>query len=451
MVRRIALLLTLATAAACSSASAPSPPSPRGIDRLEHLIFVVQENRSFDHYFGTYPGADGIPDDVCIPNPAAGNCARPFHDADLLDTGGPHTQAASRLDVNGGKMDGFVKSLLLHGEDACASAPEDPACRKVLGPDGQPEIMGYKTRAEIPNYWAYADNYVLLDRLFAPVDSYTLPSHLYLVSAWSAICSDHADPMSCRSSVGERDEFLELPKGPDDTPYAWTDITYLLHRNDVSWAYYISPHGTCHAEKDCSKHEDLTSNLQNPMPGFLTLRETGQLGNVRSSDDYFDAAERGDLPSVSWVMPAIGKSEHPATGLPLSRGERFVTEVVTAAMEGPEWSSTAIFITWDDWGGFYDHVVPPRIDENGYGIRVPGLVISPYAREGYIDHQTLSFDAFLKLIEDRFLGGQRLDPETDGRPDPRPIVREEVGRLGDLSRVFDFTQSPREPLILEPR
>ncbi len=450
MIRRTAILLTI-SAAACAPASAPpASPEPHGIDKLEHLVFVVQENRSFDHYFGTYPGADGIPRGVCIPNPAAENCARPFHDADLLDTGGPHTQAASQTDVNRGRMDGFVKSLLMHGEDKCAASPDDPACRGILGPDGQPEVMGYKNRDEIPNYWAYADNYVLLDRLFAPVDSYTLPSHLYLVSAWSAICSDHTDPMSCRSGVGERGAFLELPKGPDDTPYAWTDITYLLHRNGVTWAYYISPHGTCHAEKDCSRHENLTSNLQNPMPGFLTIHENEQLGNVRSSDDYFDAAARGDLPSVSWVMPAIGDSEHPATGLPLSRGERFVTEVVNAAMEGPDWSSTAIFITWDDWGGFYDHVEPPRIDGNGYGIRVPGLVISPYARQGFIDHQTLSFDAFLKLIEDRFLGGQRLDPKTDGRPDPRPVVREEVPELGDLARVFDFTQPPGPPLILEP-
>ena len=96
-------------------------------------------------------------------------------------------------------------------------------------------------------------------------------------------------------------------------------------------------------------------------------------------------------------------------------------------MQGPEdqWLHTAIFVTWDDWGGFYDHVKPIRIDENGYGIRVPGIMISPWARRGYIDHQTLSFDAYLKLIEDRFLGGQRLDPLTDGWPDSRPTVQGE--------------------------
>jgi phospholipase C len=95
-------------------------------------------------------------------------------------------------------------------------------------------------------------------------------------------------------------------------------------------------------------------------------------------------------------------------------------------------------------------VVPPHVDENGYGLRVPGIMISPWAKAGTIDHQTLSFDAYLKLIEDVFLGGQRLDPQTDGRPDSRPTVREEVDILGDLTREFDFTQEPLPPLILDP-
>ena len=117
-------------------------------------------------------------------------------------------------------------------------------------------------------------------------------------------------------------------------------------------------------------------------------------------------------------------------------------------MRSPTWSSSAIFLAWDDWGGFYDHVVPPAVDQNGYGLRVPALVISPYARRGFVDHQTLSFDAYAKFIEDDFLGGLRLDPATDGRPDPRPTVREDVPVLGDLTRDFDFTRKPRHPLLL---
>jgi phospholipase C len=119
-------------------------------------------------------------------------------------------------------------------------------------------------------------------------------------------------------------------------------------------------------------------------------------------------------------------------------------------MRSDLWWTTAIFLTWDDWGGFYDHVPPPRVDANGYGIRVPGIMISPWAKAGTIDHQVLSFDAYLKLIEDLFLGGQRLDPETMSRPDSRPTVREEVPILGNLLREFDFTQDPLPPLILDP-
>jgi Phosphoesterase family len=105
-------------------------------------------------------------------------------------------------------------------------------------------------------------------------------------------------------------------------------------------------------------------------------------------------------------------------------------------------------LSWDDWGGFYDHVKPPTVDGNGYGLRVPSLVISPYAKRGFVDHQILSHDAYLKFIEDDFLGGQRLNPQSDGRPDPRPDVRENATQLGNLILDFDFNQKPRPPTLL---
>jgi phospholipase C len=151
---------------------------------------------------------------------------------------------------------------------------------------------------------------------------------------------------------------------------------------------------------------------------------------------------------VSWVIPSGDNSEHPFGTI--SAGQNHVTRVINAIMQSRDWSSTAVFLAWDDWGGFYDHVPPPTVDGQGYGLRVPGLVISPYARTGYIDHQTLSFDAYLKFIEDDFLSGQRLDPRTDGRPDPRPDVRERAKILGDLRKDFDFNQKPRRSLVLDP-
>ena len=220
----------------------------------------------------------------------------------------------------------------------------------------------------------------------------------------------------------------------------------------MSWRYYVFA-GT---EPDCEDDTAMTCTpvpqgaktpgIWNPLPYFDTVRQDGELQNVTSLSGYYDAARRGKLPAVAWINPTGSVSEHPPALV--SAGERYVTSLVNAAMRGPEWRSTAIFLSWDDWGGFYDHVVPPRVDQNGYGLRVPGLVISPYARRGFVDHETLSFDAYVKFIEDDFLGGRRLDPATDGRPDPRPDVRERAPQLGNLVRDFDFTQKPRRPLVL---
>jgi len=186
--------------------------------------------------------------------------------------------------------------------------------------------------------------------------------------------------------------------------------------------------------------------IWNPLPQFDTVKQDGQLGNIQDIANFSTSAQKGALPAVSWVVPNNKDSEHPPALI--STGQSYVTGLINAVMQGPDWNSTTIFLGWDDWGGFYDHVTPPQVDENGYGLRVPGLVISPYAKKGLIDHQTLSFDAYLKFIEDDFLGGSRLDPKTDGRPDPRPDVRENASILGNLESDFDFSQSPRTPVVL---
>jgi phospholipase C len=200
----------------------------------------------------------------------------------------------------------------------------------------------------------------------------------------------------------------------------------------------------CEAVKQGAK----TPGIWNPLPYFDTVKQDNQLQNVTPLSNFFVAAQNGTLPAVSWIDPTGVVSEHPP-GL-VSAGQAYVTRLVNAVMKGPDWSSTAIFLSWDDWGGFYDHVMPPTVDENGYGLRVPGLVISPYARRGYIDHQVLSFDAYVKFIEDDFLHGRRINPATDGRPDPRPGIRENAAILGSLVKDFDFAQKPRRPVILDP-
>ncbi|HJR97652.1 MAG TPA: alkaline phosphatase family protein [Actinomycetota bacterium] len=442
--------------------SRPFDPAA-GIMNLDHLVFIVMENRSFDHYFGTFPGADGIPMDangrptVCLTDPERpGTCHRPYHDTDFFDQGGPHGEAGSAATINGGEMDGAVTALRTIG-NGCMKHPDEAPCpRAVDGPQGQPDVMGYHTAEELPIYWEYAETFTLHDRMFAPTDSWTLPAHLFMISAWSATCSDLNDPMSCTSDQkfpggvwADEPADIWLPKMGEPRPYVWAPITWLLYKAGVTWGYYVGE-GTCVAPP-CEHLEGiLTAPVQNPLPGFTATAATGQLDNIRPNTEFLRDARNGDLPSVSWFMPVQGKSEHPPDSVEV--GQAYVARAINAVMEGPEeqWLRTAIFLTWDDWGGFYDHVLPPVVDENGWGLRVPSMVISPWAKPGFIGHQTLSYDAYLKLIEDRFLGGERLDPETDGWPDSRPTVREEVKELGDLASDFDFAQEPLPPLVLDP-
>ncbi len=225
-----------------------------------------------------------------------------------------------------------------------------------------------------------------------------------------------------------------LQTGTADVTNAWTDLTWLMYNKHVPWAYYVQTGDQPDCENDGAetcppvKQNYLTPGIWNPLPIFEDVQKDHQLRNIQPLDNYFAAAKKGTLPAVSWVTPSQADSEHPPASV--HQGQAYVTAIINAAMKSPDWDSTAIFLQWDDWGGFYDNVVPPTVDQNGYGLRVPALVISPYAKQGYIDHQTLSSDAYLKFIEDDFLGGSRLNPKTDGRPDPRPDVRENVDDPG---------------------
>ncbi len=426
------------TAGSDSSARArgSAPPSPYtipvGIHKIRHIVIIMQENRSFDNYFGTYPHAVGIPGlgghpgkVPCLPDPKE-RCVRPFHDRRDLNHGGAHFSGNAYSDINHGKMDGFVRNQE-HSCHHCHTVPPD-------------DVMGYHTGADLPNYWRYANDFVLQDHMFQPNLSWSLPAHLYLVSLWSAHCRSSA-PSSCKTSVNHPSHF------------SWTDLTYLLHKHNVSWRYYIfrgiEPDCESDTTKSCAPvtQGPRTQSIWNPLPEFETVRQDHQLANIQSLNGFFAAARRGNLPAVSWVMPSQRVSEHPETAL-IKPGQTYVTGLINTIMQSPDWKSTAIFVAWDDWGGFYDNVRPPRIDKEGYGLRVPAFMVSPYARHGFIDHQTLSFDAYAKFIEDDFLGGQRLNPHTDGRPDPRPDVREKAGPLGNLLNEFDFHQSPRPPVLL---
>jgi len=287
-----------------------------------------------------------------------------------------------------------------------------------------------------------------MDHMFGSGRTWSLPEHLYMVSDWAARCYQANNPMSCENEVDAVDDARFQPS-PN---YAWTDVTHLLSQNGVSWGYYVFD-GT---EPDCENPADLTciplpqsyrtGSIWNPLPYFTDVKDDNQLGNIQTVDNFAAAARDGTLPAVSWVVPTNSVSEHPPASI--TDGRKYVTYMINQVMQGPDWDSSAIFLAWDDWGGFYDHVNPPGVDANGFGIRVPSLLISPYAKQGYVDHGVHSFDSYERFIEDVFLGSSRLDPTTDGRPDPRPVVRESYPGLADLADDFDFTQPPRAPEVI---
>ena len=428
---RLGAVLALALVASSCSGGLSSPRAqrvrggrtgtylvPASIHKIKHVIVIQQENRSFDSYFGTFPGAVGIPTKngkptVCLSDPATGNCVAPYVDHADVNGGGPHNASSATADINGGAMDGFIGQAE-GGRKGCLD-PTDPACTS----SAQPDVMGYHTRSDIPNYWAYAQDFVLQDHMFEPNASWSLPSHLFLISEWSAYCTTADNPSSCVNQLETRP--AERPPNtpaiyggeagpktgggnpkngnrktkPGQPIYAWTDLTYLLHKHRVSWGYYVVSGTEPDCENDAAEtcapvqQNSSTPGIWNPLPWFDTVKADHQLGNIQDVDKFYEAAKKGALPAVSWVVPSGAVSEHPPA--PVSYGQSYVTSLINAVMKSPDWDSTAIFLAWDDWGGFYDHVVPPTVDENGYGLRVPAMVISPYAKRGYIDHQVLEF------------------------------------------------------------
>jgi len=282
-------------------------------------------------------------------------------------------------------------------------------------------VMGYHDFNEIPNYWNYAREYVLQDAMFESVASYSLPAHLYMLAAQSGGYTGYNQTQP--------------------TTYNFPEITELLTSGKIDWKYYVTSGTLPDTENDQvvgSQSQEVQDpdkyTLWNPLPAFpMVQNDPAQRSRLQGTSQFYLDAADGNLPQVSWVIPSSPVSEHPPAGV--KEGMAYVTGLVNAIMQGPHWDTTAIFISWDDWGGFYDHVSPPQVDQYGYGIRVPGLIISPYARENYIDHNTYSFESWLKIVEERF--------------GVEPMTARDMN-ASDMLGAFDFTQKPRAPIIIEP-
>ncbi len=444
---------------------------------IKHVIVIMQENRSFDSYFGTFPGADGIAFKkdghpvACYPTGVAGQaCVAPFHDRHGENAGGVHNAPAAIEDIDGGLMDGFIKAAQHSYDGSCYPTTKGVvACAGVVLGFRRHDTVGYHTADEIPNYWAYAHTYVLMDHLFSPVASDSLPAHLYMTSAWSAHCSNLSDPMTCST-------WISPPLGiAHKGVFAWSDLTDLLDRAAVTWKYYLEQG----QEPDCEDGEMTcppetqqagVESWWNPLPGFTEAlaknkANPGYLAQHNPPLEQFYAdLQNGTLPAISWIVPTEDDSEHPAAEV--QHGMMYVTSLINAVMQSSVWPDSVIFLAWDDWGGFADHVVPPNSDflptgsPVGYGLRVPGMIISPWVIGGTIDHQVYSFDAYLKFMEDLFLDSERIGGKTGLRPDGRTVIRESLTTLtpgpgqgsvpvpvGNLLADFNFGQTPVAPLI----
>jgi len=374
-----------------------------GLNKIRHIVFVVKENRTFDNYFGTFPGADG----ATTGRLSTGRVIPLGHAPDVTPHDIDHSYQAAVEAIDGGAMDKF--DLIAGGKD----------------------LLGYTqyTENDLPNYFAYARNFVLADAFFSSLKGPSFPNHLYTVGAQSGRAinnpSNSQGRWGCDSPVNSRVQTLDDDDKPDGGVYPCFDFDTLadrLEEKGLSWKYYAPGEGQSGyiwSALDAIRHIRLTSLWEQ---------------HVVPTEQFVQDARNGDLPAVSWLVTSAGQSEHPPASVCV--GENWTVEQLNALMEGPEWGSTVVFLTWDDFGGFYDHVPPPVADNFGFGPRVPLLIISPWARRGYITHTTLEFSSVLKFIEERF----ELDPLTERDED-----------ANDLFDSFDFDHHPARPLILTTR
>jgi phospholipase C len=412
--RAILFGLAASLAATLSAAQGKSPAPPSGakdITVINHIVFIIKENRSFDNYFGQFPGANGATTGVTSfgatwPLQETPDYAYPFDPE--------HGWNSGNEAIDGGKMDGF---------DLLADA----------NINGQ-GYLGFTqaSQAQLPNYWTYAQNYVLADNAFSSIQSDSFTNHLYTVAAQDTgalfikgpTTGAQSGSFGCDAPVGTAGVTADEEGNISDV-FPCYDIQTLadsLQSAGISWKFYAPPNGQRGYNFSTL---DAINHIRNG-PLWTT--------NVVNDANFVSDAGTG-LPAVSWLVTGGSASEHPKHGA-LCAGENWTVQQINAIMNGPDWNSTAIFITWDDFGGLYDHVAPPVVDNWGLGPRVPFLIVSPYAKTGYISHTQYEFSSVLKFIEERF----GLSPLT-----------ERDANANDTTDSFDFTQSPRLPMILQTR
>ena len=404
----------------------------RGLDAVEHVVFIIKENRTFNNYFATYPGATGstvggtivCDGSSCRPGPTVPLTPASDIQGDLV-----HCFACGLVAINGGRMDGFN-----------AMTGVTPIDSEIDGSD----LSGYTyfDRSTLPNYWAYADRFVLADRFFTSMYGPTTPEHLYAIAADAGglidlanrgddgivYCDDPEDQGLAFRTLLPTDvpTVMDLERRINEDPSRfvrlreyWTTRRYCLDiptvmdgldRVGVSWRYYAN-----------------VNQVQNVLQLVRHLRYGDAWNNLAPPETFVADVRAGDLPSVSWLIPPWYYNEHPwrfaeGGGNSVCAGENWTVHQINTIMQSPAWASTVIVVVWDDFGGFYDPVAPPMVDHMGLGPRTPALIISPFSRAGTnpdggaVDHSVYEFSSVVRFIEDVF--GLATLTERDGGANP---------------------------------
>lgn len=369
-------------------ASLPAVPVPPIVDAttpIQHLVIIMKENHGFDNYFGTFPGVDGVPLNVSLPDGQGGTVSPHWLNStwtwDL-----PHDRGSMIQDYDGGRNDLF----------ATVAASWSPSLASVA--------MGYYDERQLGYYWSLAANYTIGDHYFQSVLGPTIPNRLFSLAGQAGNLSTN-----------------DIPLGGIDIPTVFDQ----MEARGVSWRYYYSP-----------------SLIYNPLPTYFPrLRSSpDMMAKVVSMDLLSRDLSAGNLPNVTFIdsEASLETSEHPPGNV--TTGEAWSAGVIGEIQASPEWPSTAILLTWDENGGFYDHVPPPQVDAWGYGFRVPLIVISPHARRGFVDSVVMDHTSTLRFIADNW---------------GLPYLTGREANSGKLSSAFDFVNVsgsalPRTTAVSEP-
>ena len=378
----------------------PTLSGQGSIESIKHIVIACQENRSFDTYFGYYEkaGKFGIPAGYSLPDGKGGKVSpHKFHTFDTKDI--KHDWQTIHSEWDNGKMDGFYMT------DGASS-------------------LGYYDRSDIPYYYNLADNFTLCGNYFCYQLGPTFPNRLaFWAGTTGGITQNH-----------------RLPQGSLDFP----TIIDLLEDHGISWKFYnlgvLSLGSTPEIE------------FINALPFFKRWYQDKRLHFHEA--DLFNDMKAGTLPQVSFVISAAFYSEHPPLNIVL--GEKKMASVINALIQSPLWASSAFIMTYDEGGGYFDHVPPPQVDAYGMGMRVPTLVVSPWAKRGYISGKLYEHSSILKFIERRFRlpslasVNHRFDTSTPafnndlahGNAGPPAPPRDRLAQIGDFYETFDFTQNP---------